>query len=119
MRFLADESCDFSVVRALRAAGFDVSAIAEAAPRTIDKKVIETALREIRVLVTEDKDFGQLVFAASHASNGVILIRVPAEARPDLPSKVLSCVEWLGEGLLGAFVVIQPHRIRISRIPAQ
>ncbi|HVG07660.1 MAG TPA: DUF5615 family PIN-like protein [Thermoanaerobaculia bacterium] len=119
MRFLADESCDFSVVRALRAAGHDVASIAESAPQTIDDEVIELAAREIRVLLTEDKDFGQLVYAGSQASSGVILIRFPVEARPELPSTVLQTVEKLGASLTGSFVVIQPNRIRISRIPVR
>jgi hypothetical protein len=46
LRFLADESCDFSVVRALRAAGFDVLAILETAPGTTDERVIALVRRE-------------------------------------------------------------------------
>jgi predicted nuclease of predicted toxin-antitoxin system len=57
MRFLADESCDFSVVRALRATGHDVVAVAEVAQRIEDTEVIERAVQEARVLLTEDKDF--------------------------------------------------------------
>jgi hypothetical protein len=64
MRFLADESCDFSVVRALRSAGHDVIAIAEISPREEDPSVMERAVGESRILITEDKDFGQLVYAA-------------------------------------------------------
>jgi hypothetical protein len=45
MRFLADESCDFAVVRALRANGHDVIAVAEVAARTEDAGVVEWALR--------------------------------------------------------------------------
>ncbi|MBI4607681.1 MAG: DUF5615 family PIN-like protein [Candidatus Rokubacteria bacterium] len=45
MRFLADESCDFAVVRALRAAGHDVVAIAEISPRATDEGVLEHAIR--------------------------------------------------------------------------
>ena len=58
MRFLADESCDFAVVRALREAGHDVAAITEISPRATDEAVIERAAREERMLLTEDKDFG-------------------------------------------------------------
>ena len=61
MRFLADESCDFGVVLALRTAGHDVAAIAEVSPREEDNNVMEHALQEERIVVTEDKDFGQLV----------------------------------------------------------
>jgi hypothetical protein len=46
MRFLADESCDFAVVRVLRAGGHDVVAIAEVAPRAPDTEVMSQAVRE-------------------------------------------------------------------------
>lgn len=53
MRFLADESCDFAVVRALREAGHDVVAVAELEPGTEDGAVIERAVGDRRVLLTE------------------------------------------------------------------
>lgn len=77
MRFLADESCDFNVVRALRAAGFDVLAVAEVIPRATDDRVIERTAAEDRILLTEDKDFGQLVYASAEPSPGVVLIPFP------------------------------------------
>jgi len=64
VRFLADESCDFAVVRALREAAFDVVAVVEHSPGATDDQVIALSVNEQRVLLTEDKDFGQLVFAA-------------------------------------------------------
>ena len=63
MCFLADESCDFAVVRALRGAGHDVVAVAEVSPRAEGEVVIDLAVRGGRILLTEDKDFGQLVYA--------------------------------------------------------
>ena len=54
MRFLADESCDFSVVRALRAAGYEVSAVRDLTPGAPDETVIAMAAQENRVLLTED-----------------------------------------------------------------
>ena len=92
MRFLADESCDHAVVRALRAAGFDVLAVADVTPRATDEAVIELAARDGRVLLTEDKDFGQLVYALGHSTVGVILIRYPGDARQSLPPDVLRLV---------------------------
>ena len=62
MRFLADESCDFAVVRALRAAGHEVRALTEETSRTDDREVIALAAQEQRILLTEDKDFGWLAF---------------------------------------------------------
>ena len=58
LRFLADESCDFAVVRALRAEGYDVLAVSEVMQRSDDRELIQQAYREKRILLTEDKDFG-------------------------------------------------------------
>jgi hypothetical protein len=63
MRFVADESCDHRVVTALRDAGHNVLAVAETSRGAPDRDVMLLARRERRVLITEDRDFGQLVFA--------------------------------------------------------
>lgn len=117
MQFLADESCDFGVVRALRAAGHDVSAIVELAPGTSDEQVLAIAGTESRVLLTEDKDFGLLAFASGAQTAGVVLIRFPATARQRLGHTVVDLVATLGERLAAAFVVVEPGRARISRVP--
>lgn len=115
MQFLADESCDFAIVRALRAAGHDVTAVAEVALGAADNVVLELALRERRVLLTEDKDFGQLVFAAAASASGVILIRYPATTRSLLPQIVVELAQTRAGQLMDSFVVVQPSRIRITR----
>ncbi len=115
MRFLADESCDFRVVRALRAAGHDVTAVIEATPGADDTVVIDIALREQRIFLTEDPDFGQLVYAAGRPTAGVILLRFPTAARTSLPAFVANVVAEHGEKLSGRFVVLQPGRIRFSQ----
>ena len=115
LRFLADESCDFAVVRALRAEGFDVLAVSEYMQRSVDKELIEQAHRENRVLLTEDKDFGWLVFASHSVSAGVILLRFPGNARSTLTTSVLQLVREYGKDLPDAFVVVQPGQVRFSR----
>lgn len=117
MQFLADESCDFRVVRALRDAGRDVLAIIEFAKRLEDGEVIALAAQQKRIALTEDKDFGQLVYAHAHTSSGVILIRYPTSARQGLAVDVLRLVEQRGDTLYGSFVVLEPGRIRIGRLP--
>jgi predicted nuclease of predicted toxin-antitoxin system len=117
MRLLADESCDFAVVRALRAAGHDVLAVSEVALGATDDVVVDLASREKRILLTEDKDFGQLVFAAAQSVSGVVFIRYPATARSTLPQAVLDLVNREQDRLFGAFAVLQPMRIRITRLP--
>jgi predicted nuclease of predicted toxin-antitoxin system len=75
MNFVADESCAMPVIRALREAGHDVVAIAEVARGASDDQVLERATEDKRVLITEDRDFGELVYARGRSSAGVILVR--------------------------------------------
>lgn len=117
MRFLADESCDFGIVRALRAAGHDVAAVVEACPGAADEQVIELALRDSRVLLTEDKDFGQLVYSAARRVSGVILVRYAAFARDDLVKSLLSLAEREDINLRGCFAVVEPGRVRLTVLP--
>lgn len=115
MRFLADESCDFAAVKALRAAGHNVVAVAEIARGAEDSAVVELARSEGRILLTEDKDFGQLVFAAAHRTAGVILLRWPVTSRSALGSALVELVATQGDALRGSFAVVEPGRVRISR----
>jgi len=117
MRFLADESCDFAVVRALKRAGFDVLCISESTPRAEDLEVIGIALREERILLTEDKDFGRLVYSHGQETLGVIFLRFPTFARKQISRDVLDLVKLQGERLVGSFITVQPGRIRISHTP--
>jgi predicted nuclease of predicted toxin-antitoxin system len=116
LRFLADESCDFGIVRALREKGFDVVALSEIARHTVDSEVIAQASLENRILLTEDKDFGQLVFASRADSAGVILIRFPGNARKTLQETVVRLILERGDEIRNAFVVLQPSHIRVSRV---
>ena len=114
LQFLAGESCDFAAVRALRNEGFDVLSVAETLAGADDESVIVLALGEGRILLTEDKDFGQLVFAAGRKSLGVVLLRFPAGARSVVGARMLDLVREHSDRLMGSFVVLQPERIRIS-----
>ena len=117
MRFVADESCDFVVVRALRRAGHDVTAVAELKPAAEDDVVLRLALSDARILLTEDKDFGALVYSRGQRTAGVVLVRFPVTARSRLGDSVVSTVGEIGERLIGAFVVIEPGRARVSKLP--
>ena len=117
MRFLADESCDAAVSRALRAAGHDVANVIDIAPRADDESVLQIAVSERRILLTEDKDFGRLVFEAGAGSAGVILIRYRFPARRRLWRAVVDLVAGRADELMEAFVVLEPERIRITQQP--
>ena len=115
MRFLADESCDFAVVTALRAAGHDVSAVVEINPGAADEVVLALARSESRVLLTEDKDFGLLTYGGGQETPGVVLLRFPAGVRRTLGQAIVDIVRELGDRIDGTFVVAEPGRARISR----
>jgi predicted nuclease of predicted toxin-antitoxin system len=113
MRFLADESCDFAVVRALRADGRDVLAVSEFRQRSIDEEVLQLAISQKRILLTEDKDFGRIVFASPVSCAGVILIRYPASARKSLPGAVLRLIREYPDQIERPFTVLRPGAARI------
>ncbi|MBI3307238.1 MAG: DUF5615 family PIN-like protein [Candidatus Omnitrophica bacterium] len=112
---MADESCDFSVVSALREVGHDVLAIVEISPAAEDLAIIKLALKEKRILLTEDKDFGQLVHAHGQKIHAVVLIRYPAQVRKNLARDIVRLATLHARKLTGCFVVIEPGRIRFSR----
>ena len=114
-RFLADESCDFAVARGLRAAGYDVIAVAEAIRSSSDERVLQFAAEEDRILLTEDKDFGKWVFAHGEKMRGVLLLRFPGNARSLLVESVIQLVSRHGRNLVGAFTVLGPGRARIRK----
>lgn len=116
MQLVADESCDFSIVVGLRAAGHDVISIAELMRGAEDNQVIEFASTQRRLLLTEDKDFGQLVFSAAKQNSGVVLIRYPTFARSDLTDTLTKLLADHGEALYSCFVVLEPGRVRLGRL---
>jgi len=114
MHFLADESCDMAVVRALQGVGHDIARVADRIPGAKDIEVAEIARKEKRILLTEDKDFGQLVHAMSGMGVGVVLFRFPHHARSDIGNAAVSAVGALKERLHASFVVVEPGRFRIA-----
>jgi predicted nuclease of predicted toxin-antitoxin system len=76
VNFVADESLDLQIVKRLRQDGHIISYITEIQPGVTDDIVLNLANQEGRVLLTADKDFGELVFRLGRASFGVVLIRL-------------------------------------------
>jgi predicted nuclease of predicted toxin-antitoxin system len=118
VRFLADESCcDRSVVQALRAAGHDVRLATVEMRGADDDVVAEAAIADGRILITKDRDFGQLVFAKGRATAGVIYVRWPVVLHERLAARLVALVHEMGSGLEGAFVAVRPTRVRVRRRP--
>lgn len=115
MNLLADESVDQQVVERLRLEGHDVLYIAEMEPGITDDAVLGKAKEKDALLVTADKDFGELVFRQRLVNSGVVLLRLAGlspETRAALLAEVLRDRE---AELLRAFSVISPGMVRIRR----
>jgi len=81
VKFLADECCDTGVVASLRTDGHDVAYVLERQAGISDEEVLQNAFAEGRILLTEDKDFGELVYRLKKPAYGIILIRIDVQER--------------------------------------
>ncbi|MCX9026071.1 MAG: DUF5615 family PIN-like protein [Candidatus Methanoperedens sp.] len=113
MNFLADENIDRHIVERLRHEGFDVRYIAETDAGISDDEVLDLANSEESLLLTADKDFGELVFRLKKITVGVVLIRL-AGLTPERKAKiVVETINKHGTELLNAFSVVTIGAIRI------
>ena len=115
MKFLADEGVDKSIVTMLRGAGFDISYILELIPGAADEIVLELAFSQQRILITQDKDFGELVFRLHQPHHGIVLIRLEGYAPHFKASIVTHFLQKHEAEMLDGFTVIQPNVIRIRK----
>jgi predicted nuclease of predicted toxin-antitoxin system len=115
MKFLADANTPGLLIKALTSLGHDAF-WAYTVPRTPDIVLIEKAARERRVVITFDKDFGELVFKRGH-SVGVVLIRLRETSMNEMVSVVMDLVGSEGENLNRLFCVVENTRIRKTALP--
>jgi predicted nuclease of predicted toxin-antitoxin system len=116
MRFLADENFPGSAVRELRAAGHDVEWVRETSPGMTDASVLAWASREERVVLTFDKDFGELAWrSALPAKCGVVLFRLPMPGARDAGA-VLARLVAQRDDWTGHFTVVEPGRFRMRAL---
>lgn len=115
MRLLCDENIDRLIVVVLRAAGFDVTWIAEIARSVDDAAVLEIAATESRLLVTSDHDFGDHVFRQRANSAGVFLIRLAGLSDSEKASRILQALRTHGKEMTANFSVLSQNKLRIRR----
>ena len=113
MRLLANENFPGAAVQALAAAGHDVVWVRTAAPGMADPDVLTWAVREDRILLTFDKDFGELARASALPSTcGVILFPLPMP-RPSETGRRLVDLITARDDWAGHLSVIEPGRVRM------
>ncbi len=113
MRFLGNENFPGAAVSTLRCAGHDVVWLTTAAPGTSDPEVLAWAARDARILLTFDKDFGELARASAlPATCGVVLFRIPMPKPSDVGARLADLItardDWAGH-----FSVVEPGRVRM------
>ena len=115
MKWVADECVDAEVVARLRGAGHEVYYIAEAEPGVQDDEVLRLAEASAAVLLTYDKDFGDLVFRQRRATKGVVLARLPGLAATAKADLIGLAVATYGDEFVESFTVITDKLVRIRR----
>jgi predicted nuclease of predicted toxin-antitoxin system len=112
MRWLADECVAAALVGQLRAAGHNVSYVAEGGSSATDATVAMLAHDEDRLLLTEDKDFGDLAFRLTMAVPGVVLLRLGLYDSTTKWVRLEAAINYFGSSLFGRFVVVEDKRFR-------
>jgi len=121
LKFLLDENVEYQLAAFLTSEGHDVTTIVQDYTRSLDdREVLNLAQTEGRILVTNDRDFGELIFNQQLPHAGVIYFRLP------LDTAATDKIDWLRELLashqadLDAFIVVAPTGIRVRwTSPAQ
>jgi predicted nuclease of predicted toxin-antitoxin system len=115
MRFLVDECTGPAVAKWLRQHNHDVVSVYEQAQGLPDDAVIGLATDDDRILITNDKDFGEKAYRDRQSHRGVILLRLEDD-RPASKIAVLSrALALYGQRIQGSFVVVSERRVRFAR----
>ena len=117
MKLLADESVDAPIVARLRGDGHEVPSVAEDSPGLPDLGVLARAHQEGVVLITGDKDFGELVYRQRLPHSGVLLLRLAGADEATKCELVSRAVAENGSDFPGAFSVLGVDDLRIRRPP--
>ena len=113
MNILADESVDRQIVERLRQAGHGVTYIAEMEPGISDEIVLQRANEKEALLLTVDKDFGELTYRQKLIHHGVVLIRLAGLSNQVKADVVAQALRERGGEFVNAFTVISPGMIRV------
>ena len=118
MRFLADENVPSASVSRLREAGHDVAAVAEDALGSGDSEVLGWAASEERIVLTFDRDYGELVYSSGLPTPaGVVYFRLMSPT-PEAPAeRLLGLLEVQGFPARGMFTVVERERVRQRPLP--
>jgi predicted nuclease of predicted toxin-antitoxin system len=112
--FLFDENAESRIGRALQALGYDVTTIAHDYPASLaDREILALAVAEDRILVTNDRDFGDLIFRQGQPHRGVIYFRLPLDSTADEKIEQIKRLLVTHRDQLDRFLVVTPRGVRV------
>lgn len=118
MRFLADENFPSASSDRLREMGNDVAVIAADSPGASDEEVLARATREARIVLTFDRDYGELIFRlALPIPPGVIYLRFEMRYPEEPAERLLKLLDARDPSIEGNFTVVERDRVRQRRLP--
>jgi predicted nuclease of predicted toxin-antitoxin system len=115
MRFLVDECTGPAVAEWLRLQNHDVISVYDEIRGADDRDVIQKAYEQDRILITNDKDFGELVFREKKPHKGIILLRLEDERTANKISVLKHLLEKYEKYIPGSFIVVTETNVRITR----
>ncbi len=117
MKILADENVPRAIVGWLRNTGHDVLFAAEVQPGAPDAEWATRADQEQRLILTSDKDFGELVFRDRLTSHGIVLLRLNHVPVSDMLSRLQAVWSVVQANPSGRFIVITENKVRVRPLP--
>ncbi len=119
MQLIANENFPLNSVKILRNLGHDIAAISEDSPGITDVAVLEKAIRERRIILTFDRDYGELIFKKGLPSPpGIIFFRFIPKS-PEEPAECLNLLLQISELTLeGKFSVVDQDKVRQRSLPS-
>ena len=118
MIFFADECFDARLTTNLHGDGYDVFSVSEAQQGASDDDVLHRAYADGRIVLTEDKDFGELVYRLRQPAAGVVLLRMDTEPITLKWRRLRNTLRLTPDRITGHFVVIEPRRTRFRPLPS-
>ena len=113
MTFLADESVDRQIVSALRAEAYTISYVPETTPGLSDSDVLDRANQMKAILLTGDKDFGEMVFRRRVTNHGIVFFRLSGLTQERKAAVAVEAFQNHAASFAGAFSVVTDRKVRV------
>ncbi len=116
LSLLADENIDQRLVSSLRLAGISVYSVAELSPGITDEEVMKLSENLGALILTDEKDFGEIVFRKQRSCRGIVLLRLTGVDYSRKADHVIQVIDRYGSEMIGKFVVITAERVRMRKL---